>query len=270
VVSVVQVGKIEDLLKAFSASSSEFHEFAPNRVTLALMQRSEETECVTRLSHYVLDHHPFYPERGEISLVQPMLDDLNVALRLRVANCLATNDFMAGKGWTHKLEKVNELRKPTLPYDEFNNRTPDNDLAEAKGLFAEFSRRANYRLRQELNSETISHLNQPSKIRALIDALDEVIEVQPSFPGSIEFCSNNIVRELLAEGKVAVPALIDVIENDDRYTQSVSMGRPWFSDRGFHSVRSVAWEILDRLWPRRPITKGLEKKAAAKLLRKTF
>ena len=82
------------------------------------------------------------------------------------------------------------------------------------------------------------------QIAFLIDALDEVDARQHGQPGGIDLASDFRVAALIKIGDPAVPALIDVLENDARLTRSVHVWRDFVRYRTVMSVRETALTAL--------------------------
>jgi hypothetical protein len=81
---------------------------------------------------------------------------------------------------------------------------------------------------------------QAQRIADLVAALSQVEERQWGQPGGVSIGSSPIVQALVQEGAPAVDALIDCMENDRRFTRSVSFGRDFFVDRNPISVAVAA------------------------------
>jgi hypothetical protein len=82
------------------------------------------------------------------------------------------------------------------------------------------------------------------KVTYLIDALEEVDARQIMQPGSVNLKSDRRVAELIRLGDAAVPALIDVLENDQRLTRSVHFSRDFRRHRIVLTVREAALTAL--------------------------
>lgn len=79
------------------------------------------------------------------------------------------------------------------------------------------------------------------KIAFLVDALEDVSARQAGQPGfGVPLGRDPRVRALVKIGDRAMPALLDVIENDDRLTRSVGFWRDFFRQRHVETVRSAA------------------------------
>lgn len=74
----------------------------------------------------------------------------------------------------------------------------------------------------------------------LVDALEEVDARQFSQPGGVDLSSDWRVQALIELGEVAVPALIDAVEQDMRLTRSVHFWRDFARSRTVLSVREAA------------------------------
>jgi hypothetical protein len=82
------------------------------------------------------------------------------------------------------------------------------------------------------------------KVAYLVDALEEVDARQHGQPGDVPLESDRRVAELIGLGDVAVPRLIDVLENDQRLTRSVHFFRDHARSRTVLAARDVALTAL--------------------------
>ncbi len=78
------------------------------------------------------------------------------------------------------------------------------------------------------------------KLAYLVEALEEVDARQWGQPGGVDLASDRRVAALIALGDAAVPALIDVVENDERLTRSVHFWRDFARSRTVLGVREAA------------------------------
>ena len=74
----------------------------------------------------------------------------------------------------------------------------------------------------------------------LVQALEEVDARQFGQPGGVDLTSDRRVRALIELGDVAVPALIEAVEKDERLTRSVHFWRDFARARTVLSVREAA------------------------------
>jgi hypothetical protein len=82
------------------------------------------------------------------------------------------------------------------------------------------------------------------KVAYLIDGLEEVDARQWGQPGGVDLASDRRVEELIRLGDVAVPALIDALENDLRLTRSVHFWRDFARSRTVLGVREAVLTAL--------------------------
>jgi hypothetical protein len=82
------------------------------------------------------------------------------------------------------------------------------------------------------------------KVAHLIAALEDVDARQDGQPGGIDLESDRRVEELIRVGDAAVPALIDVLEKDERLTRSVHFWRDFARQRTVMGVREAAVTAL--------------------------
>ncbi|HVT61289.1 MAG TPA: hypothetical protein VHR45_23200 [Thermoanaerobaculia bacterium] len=78
------------------------------------------------------------------------------------------------------------------------------------------------------------------RVAWLIDQLDEVAAAQQGSPGGVPLGEDWRVRRLIAEGEPAVPALIDAVEHDGRFTRSYHYWRDFIHSRTVLTVREAA------------------------------
>ncbi len=86
-----------------------------------------------------------------------------------------------------------------------------------------------------------------ARIAALVRDLDLVNEHQMSFPGSVDLSNSPTMKELIAEGDLAVPALLELVESDSRLTRSVSSSQGDGVDSIVHPVHEAAIVALCRI-----------------------
>ncbi|MCP4442490.1 MAG: hypothetical protein GY810_26590 [Aureispira sp.] len=86
------------------------------------------------------------------------------------------------------------------------------------------------------------------KIDYLIDALDEIDVRQAGQPGGVPLGEDWRVQALIAIGDTAVPKLIDVIENDKRFTRSVHFWRDFSRYRTVLNVKEAALTAIMSIW----------------------
>jgi hypothetical protein len=119
----------------------------------------------------------------------------------------------------------------------------ERGLGQTKSVVAELNRRkqAGKSGKEPAKAIPIELWKDTSKkIAWLIDALDEVDAQQHGSPGGVDLGSDWRVKALIAVRDPAVPALIAVIENDERLTHSVHFWRDYDPHRTVLSVREAA------------------------------
>jgi hypothetical protein len=89
-----------------------------------------------------------------------------------------------------------------------------------------------------------SEFGVPKKVAFLIDALDGVDARQDGQPGGVDLAGDYRVNTLIKIGDPAVPALIDALDNDERFTRSVHYWRDFARSRTVLSVRETALVAL--------------------------
>jgi hypothetical protein len=85
------------------------------------------------------------------------------------------------------------------------------------------------------------------QIAYLVQALDEVDVRQSETPYGVDLVSDRRVLALIRLGERAVPALLDVLEKDERLTHSVSFTHEFARDRTVVSVREAALTALEAI-----------------------
>ncbi len=112
------------------------------------------------------------------------------------------NDELAGVGW-----------KPEPHPDELYSASSDGDFwARAK---------ASYEKKTKLLSQEIEGLSVDEKIESLVERLDEAFLESPFIGGR---STDSIIASLVELGDPAVPALIEVLENDERLIRDLKGG----------------------------------------------
>lgn len=86
-----------------------------------------------------------------------------------------------------------------------------------------------------------------ARVPAAIAALDEVDARQQGQPGGVDLASDPRVAALIDCKEEAVPALLEVLENDRRLTRSVHFWRDFSQDRTVLSVSEVALVALQSI-----------------------
>lgn len=86
-----------------------------------------------------------------------------------------------------------------------------------------------------------------TEISKLIENLDELKVIQWGQPGGVDLTTASVAQELIAQGDEAVPYLLDVMENDNRLTRSVSFQRDFFVGRQLIGTADVAYAVLNEI-----------------------
>lgn len=84
-------------------------------------------------------------------------------------------------------------------------------------------------------------------IALLIVNLENVTARQWGQPGSVDLTTAPVVQELVAQGRLALPALLDVMEKDQRLTRSVSFHRDYFTQRHLIGTGEAAYAALRKI-----------------------
>ena len=168
--------------------------------------------------------------------------------RMQVAQCLKDRRDREALPWAESLAEVSRFR------DEAGVNYPVNttgwrfDPEEAKQILRDVRRRARHP-KPPIDLGAIAKLQQPVRIAALIEGLDEIATRQGGQPGGIYWQDDPHIEAIVKEGNAIVPALLDTIEKDDRLTRAVSFGRNFRPQRKIESVRNAASMALYRVWP---------------------
>jgi hypothetical protein len=85
------------------------------------------------------------------------------------------------------------------------------------------------------------------EIISLVDNLENVSARQWGQPGSVDLTTAPVVQELIAQGRSALPALLDVMEKDQRLTRSVSFHRDYFTHRHLIGTGEAAYAALRKI-----------------------
>ncbi len=166
------------------------------------------------------------------------------------AQALKSHDDQSGLEWATHLFLVNKVRREqNVPEPDVNSYDKSGSLAFSRGLWADLLRRVNHPKPSKVDLDAIKRMGQRQRIETLVADLDEVSGQQWGQPGGVGFEQDPVYAALEVEGSSAVPALIDVLQNDKRYSRTVSFGRDFWPTRFIHSVKSVAWRLLLDIWP---------------------
>ena len=200
--------------------------------------------------------------RGETALAETGYARLNKAMdipvqlfshlmdryKMQVAQYLMSREDRQTLPWAERLVMVSVLHgKSVLQYPKHAS-SWQRDPEEPEQIYRDVVRRAGHP-KPPVDLEAIRKLEQPARIAALMDTLDEVAATQWGQPGGLDWSQDPVLKAIAAEKEAVVPALIDVIEHDDRLTRSVSFHRDFFPGRHIATVRTAAWIALNSVWP---------------------
>jgi len=183
--------------------------------------------------------------------VQPAVDlyaHFMYRYTMQVAQCLMDRRDQEAVAWAEKLASVDKVRianNVNYGKDTVGWRFDDG---EGLAIFKDVQRRAK-QARKPIDLASLKSLSQKDRIAALVDGLDEVSARQMGQPGGTDWFMDPILQELSQEGQASVPALLDALERDERYTRSVSFGRDFFPRRHIQTVKSAAYAALQWVWP---------------------
>ncbi len=128
--------------------------------------------------------------------------------------------------------------------EELMARFPDQAPAQAGWVLAELRRRRDAGTFGEAPPsalpDEVAARPPAERVGWLIDALEEVDARQFSQPGGVDLSSDWRVAALIDLGEVAVPALIEAVEGDERLTRSVHFWRDFARSRTVLAVREAA------------------------------
>jgi hypothetical protein len=143
-------------------------------------------------------------------------------------------------------------RQPAFSMGPWNGEYQNylNFLGPLPALLADQERRAKRREPEMTMAEIEKMTNQPARISALIDQLDQFAVRQWGQPGGLgPLESEPVVAALFKEGSPAIEPLIQCLEGDscDRLTRAVSFGRDFSRDRYLHPVSEQVDFMLHRI-----------------------
>lgn len=133
-------------------------------------------------------------------------------------------------------ERLVRLYPPSLAYEQGKDLVADLRGRRAKGTFGKPP--------AEALPVRFGRWETDKQVAYLIDALDEVDPRQWGQPGGVPLGLDWRVEALIDVGDLAVPALIDVLEKDDRLTRSVHFWRDFAPSRTVLGVREAALTAL--------------------------
>lgn len=147
----------------------------------------------------------------------------------------------AKRGFPHPQSFGNGMQKPKeQPYLPFLDQLPQ--------LLADLERRAHEPKQKSIIEIGLTNFpSQSKRIAALIEDLDLVNARQWGQPGGVALSSDPIVAALIQEGDASVEPLLDCLEDDKRFTCSVSFGRDFFRNRNVLPVSSAAKSALQQI-----------------------
>ncbi len=185
--------------------------------------------------------------------------------RMQVGQCMMVRRDKEALGYAQKLAVVSELRvrrghdyPPGMVSWELDAREPKLLLKDAERRVAH--------PKQPIDLQSLAKLDQKTRIQILLENLDETGAKQWGQPGGIDWNQDAITNAIIKEGEAAVPALLDHIETDERFTRSVSFGRDFAPGRTIQTVRAAAWSCLSIIWPTARTTKtGTQKEIVTEL-----
>lgn len=186
---------------------------------------------------------PWNAGRKDLQLYRHLLD----RYRMQSADALIHRQDKEAEHWAKLFKSASDIRvanKVEPPADETWSQL---DVQEPARLYADTKRRVAHP-KPAPDLVKLKALPQEQRIPALIEALDEVTAYQMSQPGSIWWSYDPLFQLIVNEGEAIVPALIEAIENDERYTRSVGYHRDFFSGRTIATARNAAWQALNSIW----------------------
>jgi hypothetical protein len=146
----------------------------------------------------------------------------------------------AKRGFPHPGYNDSAKHETERPYLSFLDQLPQ--------LLTDLERRAHEPKGKSVIEIGITNFpSQSKRIAALIADLDLVNARQWGQPGGVALFSDPIVAVLIQEGDATVEPLLDCMENDKRFTCSVSFGRDFFRDRHVLPVSSAAKSALQQI-----------------------
>lgn len=145
------------------------------------------------------------------------------------------------RGFSHSQSHGYGMQKPKeQPLLPFLDQLPQ--------LLADLERRAREPKQKNVIEIGLTNFpNQSKRVAALIQDLDLVNARQWGQPGGVSLSSDPIVSALIQEGDPAVEPLLDCMENDTRFTCSVSFWRDFFRDRHVLSVSNAVQSALQQI-----------------------
>lgn len=185
---------------------------------------------------------------GQLTFEQ-LRDTITQGCELVAVDALANRRDEEGEGASAALVRsLSVQQKQPQKTQRFIVDSRDVHIKRAIALHSDLLRRVERPKREPVDLAAIHRLDKPARIAALIDALDTVDARQVMVPGGPEFGQDPICLALIAEGGDAVPAIMDVLENDERYCRSIA-SRGSIGSASPCTVKMAAQTILIRIWP---------------------
>lgn len=175
------------------------------------------------------------------SLVDPILSlysQLTYRYHMQVAQYVIEQDDLEALRWAKQLMTISDQReKDRINYGE-DTVGWRFDPEEPRQILLDLTRRIEHP-KQKFDTQANAKLDKKDRLASLIEALDQVVL-------DARGAHDPIATEIVKVGDAAVPALLDVIENDQRMTRSVILTYP---KRTIHPVRTAAYSCLEAIWP---------------------
>jgi len=191
--------------------------------------------------------------RASNGMEQPaylLAEALRSRYTMQVAESLIDHTDTEGANWarlllTSLLVEAQQGAKPSHP--ELTRITPDLDMS--RGLYRDMVGRVEHPKPVKIDLDAVRKLDTKRRIAFYLDNLDEIAGRQYSQPGDIDFNMDPLFKAILDEGQAMIPGLIEALQNDTRYTRSISFFREFFAQRKIHSVRNAVRELISQIWP---------------------
>jgi hypothetical protein len=183
------------------------------------------------------------PRQDVYPLPTRMLDELRDRYKMLCFQALMDRRDHEAREWVERLVRVSKVE-----FDGWDQR--GSELRTNQAIETDVRRRVEHPKREPVDLKSVRRLAKPKRIAALIRDLDTVAALPGGEPGGMEYDSDPVYRALVTQGQDAVPALLDAIDKDNRYTRSVWTNHSFTPSRQLESVKDVAWEVLITVWPR--------------------
>ena len=158
---------------------------------------------------------------------------------------LWTGDYGEGLNWARGLAIEAATQDDFWP----NPTTQLHGLPLANAIMADLKGRLEHPTTPDL--PTMMRLPKEARIAALVQALNTVHGKDMIESEDLALEENPISSALYKEGQAAIPALIDAIRNDKRFTRLTPLqsGDGDGFDYDFRSVKQAACMMIEHLWP---------------------